>query len=317
MHSDILAHLAVITAEEQRFLEGVTTIDRDIYMAGPENTIQADRLLTAGKLITIRPHTRFVDFPEHRHDYVEIVYMCSGSTTHLVNGKPIVLQEGDLLFLNQGATHSVLRAEETDIAVNFIVLPEFFSVPLTMIGQEQTPLRRFLVGCLCGDVAGAGYLHFRVCGIAPIQNLLENLLWSLIRDVPNKRQRSQLTVSLLLIELLAHTETLTTHDREDALVWQVLSYVEAHYVRGDLARLARQLHYDIPWLSRKIKQKTGRTFTQLIQEKRLTQAAFLLRNTGYNIADISTRVGYENISYFHRLFARRFGVSPKSYRDMD
>ena len=52
-----------------------------------------------------------------------------------------------------------------------------------------------------------------------------------------------------------------------------------------------------------------------VQEKRLAQAAFLLRNTDRNVADISVAVGYENISYFHRIFSAAYGKSPKHYRD--
>lgn len=127
MNQEILIHLQGITAEEQAILDGRKTIDRDIYMQGQGNTINAKKLLAAGKLITIRPHTRFIHFPEHTHDYVEVVYMCAGQTVHIVNGRQIVLEQGDLLFLNQSATHEVCRAGEKDIAVNFIVLPAFFS----------------------------------------------------------------------------------------------------------------------------------------------------------------------------------------------
>ena len=52
-----------------------------------------------------------------------------------------------------------------------------------------------------------------------------------------------------------------------------------------------------------------------VQEKRLSQAAFLLKNTGRRISDISVAVGYENVSYFHRIFEKRYGMSPKKYRD--
>ena len=55
--------------------------------------------------------------------------------------------------------------------------------------------------------------------------------------------------------------------------------------------------------------------TELLQEKRLSQAAWLLRNTGRHVDEIAVSVGYENVSYFHRLFAARFGCSPKQYRD--
>ena len=57
------------------------------------------------------------------------------------------------------------------------------------------------------------------------------------------------------------------------------------------------------------------TYTQLLQEKRLTQAAYLLKNTRLTVDQIALAVGYENKSYFHRIFAECFGTTPKKYRD--
>ena len=124
-----------------------------------------------------------------------------------------------------------------------------------------------------------------------------------------------MTMALVFMQLLAHTETLESADPEDALVWQALRYVERNYVNGSFAELAEFLHYDQSWLSRQIKQQTGKTYTQLVQETRLAQAAYLLRNTEKNVSDIAVAVGYENISYFHRIFADTYGKSPKHYRD--
>jgi AraC-like DNA-binding protein len=241
--------------------------------------------------------------------------MCAGKTTHIVNGKTILLDQGELLLLGQHATHEVCQAQERDVAVNFIVLPDFFATTLSVIGEEQTPLRRFLVDCLCGQNMGPGYLHFRVSEEKPIQNLLENLLWMLLRDVPNKRKTSQMTMALLFLQLMGHTQNLLSEDQDETAIFKVLHYVETNYAQGSLAELAQALHYDLFWLSRQIKRKTGKTYTQIVQEKRLAQAAFLLTNTDRNVADISRAVGYENISYFHRIFAEAYGKSPKHYRD--
>ena len=240
--------------------------------------------------------------------------MCSGSSTHVVNGREVRLEQGEMLFLSQSATHEVRKTCEDDIAVNFIVLPDFFSTSLSEIGEEETPLRRFLVDCLCGQDNGPGFLHFRVADIVPIQNLVENLLWILIHETPNRRMMSQMTMALLLMQLLGHTEALVSEDQNEA-VWQALRYVESNYTSGSLTELAEELHYDLSWLSREIKRKTGKTYTQIVQDKRLAQAAFLLKNTDRNVADIAVAVGYENISYFHRIFFAAYGISPKHYRD--
>ena len=314
MDKPIWSQLAEITEEERKILNGCTTIDRELYMRGQGNTINAQKLLASGKLITLRPHTRFIHFPEHTHDYVEVVYMCAGQTVHIVGGNRIELHRGELLIMNQSATHEILEAGEQDIAVNFIVLPEFFSSVLTFMDEEETPLRRFLIDCLCGQSGGSGFLHFKVAGIVPIQNLIENLLFILLGDIPNKRKMSQLTMALLFMQLMGHTEMLDIPDTNQATIFKVLSYVESHYAQGSLTELSGILHYDLYSLSREIKRKTGKTYTQLVQEKRLAQAAFLLKNTDRNVDDIAGAVGYENMGYFHRIFKESFGVSPRNFR---
>ena len=310
----LLKKLSAVTGEERRILAGETQIDRSLYMDGTRDVISGDKLLPSGRIITIRPHTRFIAFPEHTHDYVEMVYMCTGQTRHVVNGNALVLHAGELLMLGRHARQSIDPAGETDVAVNFIVRPAFFSGTLSFLGEEETPLRSFVVSCLTGGNE-AGYLLFHVADILPIQNLIENLLYTLTEQVPNRRGILQSTMGLLFAQLLNHTDALQFETAEQNAVLRVLRYIEEHYAEGSLTEIAARLHYDLPYLSRLIRRETGKNYTGLLQEKRLSQAAWLLRNTDRKVDDISVSVGYENISYFHRLFAARFGQSPKKYRD--
>lgn len=110
MHRQLLEELAVITEEEQRILDGKDEIDQQIYMEKNDRIVDSGKLLKKGKLIQVRPHTRFVHFPEHTHNYIEVIYMCQGTTTHILNGSRVVLEEGDLLFLNQNAVQEILPA---------------------------------------------------------------------------------------------------------------------------------------------------------------------------------------------------------------
>ena len=314
MNGELLKKLSAITDEERKLLAGENRIDRSLYMDGTHDIISGDKLLPSGRIITIRPHTRFVAFPEHTHDYVEMVYMCTGRTRHVVNGNELVLHAGELLMLGQHARQAIDPAGEGDVAVNFIVRPAFFSGTLSFLGEEETPLRSFIVSCLTGENE-TGYLLFHVAEILPIQNLIENLLYTLTEQIPNRRGILQSTMGLLFAQLLNHTDALQFETPEQNAVLRVLRYIEEHYADGSLTEIAARLHYDLPYLSRLIRQETGKNYTELLQEKRLSQAAWLLRNTERKVDEISFSVGYENVSYFHRLFAARFGCSPKKYRD--
>ncbi|MBQ6970774.1 MAG: helix-turn-helix domain-containing protein [Synergistaceae bacterium] len=314
MDGRIIHHLSVITDEEREILSGRKKIDRNIYMAGDRDIISGDKLLPHGKNIMIRPHTRFIHFPEHTHDYVEFVYMCEGSTSHIINGTPITLKKGELLMLSQHTKQEIHPAGKNDIAVNFIVRPDFFHGVLSFLGNEETPLRRFILSCITGE-RGAGYLYFKVADVLPVQNLVENLLWLLITNPPNKRGIYQLTMGLLFVELLECTDTLEFSYEAESVIMKVLRYIEDNYRSGSLNEIAGSLHYNHATLSRLIRKKTGRSFTELLQEKRLAQAAWFLLNTDERVDDIAELVGYGNMTHFHRLFTECYGKSPKHYRD--
>lgn len=313
IHQKILEALSVLTAEEEEILSGKDMIDRNLYMKGTPDVVNGDKLLERGRNLTIRPHTRFIDFPEHSHDYVEMVYMCQGTTYHLVNGSPIELKQGELLMLGQNARQQIKAAGKDDIAVNFIVRPQFLAGVLDFVGEEESPLRRFVLDCLCGGNE-VGYLYFKVADVLPVQNLIENLLWTLIRYTPNERGILQTTMGLLFAQLLGYTDSLEFAYQEQKAIVAVLGYIESHYSNGSLTEIADMIPYDFTALSRLIKKETGKTYTELVQEKRLSQAAWMLTNTNSKVNDIALAVGYENISYFHRIFAARFGMSPRRYR---
>lgn len=314
LNKELLTELARTTTEEANILSGEKTIDRNIYMSENSDIITRSKLIDIGKLITVRRHTRYVSFPEHTHDYIEIVYMCQGSTTHIVNNKEVRLCEGEFLFLSRHAKHSIEPAGENDIAVNFIVLPEFFKNTLSVIGDGETPLKSFISDCITGS-GGPDYLHFRVSDILPVQNLAENLIWTLVHDIGNKRKVYRTTMELLFVHLLSDADYLVYDNSDDEAVFKILRYIEDNYRDGSLSEAAKILHYDFYWLSREINRKTGHNYTDIVQEKRLSQALFYLKNTDMKISDISISVGYDNVSYFHRLFKARYGCSPKKYRD--
>ena len=312
IRQEILDKLIPITDEERAVISG-NEVDKTLYTEQSGSVVSHKKLLHDGKPISVRTHTRFAYFPEHTHDYSEAVYMCSGETTHIINGKRLTLKEGELVFLGQNARQEILPAGERDIAINFIIKPSFFDKTIEMLGAEETPIKNFLLSSLLGG-ENQGYLHFKVSGILPVQNLIENLIWTLIGDSSNKRNINQITMGLLFMQLLNHTDKLVYESREDKAVMDVLRYIESNYKNGSLKDASMLLHYDFYWLSHEIKNRTGKTYTEHLQEKRLSQAAFLLKNSSFSVEKIALAVGYENKSYFHRIFTAKYGTSPKKYK---
>ena len=249
-----------------------------------------------------------------RREYPELLYLCRGCARYRIGGTEVTVREGELLLLGQNTPLEPLDGGSDPLDVSFFIKPEFFGDILSFLGSEQTPLREFVLRCL-GQETPYGYLHFHVAGVRPIGNLLENLLLHLLENPESRRAIPLYTVGLLFVHLLEESDRLTMGIREQQSILGVLRYLENNYTGGSLTEAAQLLHCDVAWLSREIKRRTGRTYTELLQERRLQQAAWLLEHTRQRVSDIAVSVGYENVSYFHRIFQKRFGLSPKKYRD--
>ncbi|SHL30485.1 AraC-type DNA-binding protein [Anaerocolumna jejuensis DSM 15929] len=313
----LLGKLKEITDEERTILSGNSTVARNLYTNEKDFVVDSRKMLARGKLIDIRTHTRFIRFPRHKHNYIEIIYMVSGTTTHIINdSRQVVLNPGDLLFLNQNAFQEILPAGMEDIAINFIILPEFFDVAFQMLDGENL-LKNFLVDSLRQDNRTAGYLYFKVADILPVQNLLENMIWSILNEQPNRHRINQTTMGLLFLQLLNYMDKIEQCEDDpydNYLTLSVLRHIEENYRDSNLTLLARELNQPVYLLSRLIKRNTGCTYKELLQRKRFQKAVELLGDTTLSINDIITAVGYDNTSYFHRIFREKYEMSPRQYR---
>ncbi|QHQ61864.1 helix-turn-helix domain-containing protein [Anaerocolumna sedimenticola] len=317
MNTDLLQILEKITKEEELILSGRNSVVKNLYTTKKDFIIDSKKMLEKGKLIDVRTHTRFTHFPKHKHNFVEIIYMCKGSTTHIINDiSQVVLEEGDLLFLNQNAYQEILPAGEQDIAINFIVLPEFFDVAFSMLKGENM-LKDFIVDSLRQDTGKSSYLHFKVANILPIQNLIENMIWSLMNKQPNNHKINQTTMGLLFLQLLNYTDKIEQSKNDpydNYMTLSVLRYIEENYREASLTKLAEDLNQSVYSLSKLIKRNTGHTYKELLQVKRFNKAVELLTNTELSVSDIIAVVGYDNTSYFHRIFKEKYQMTPKQFR---
>lgn len=316
MNERLMQKMQEISPEEQSYLDGDMTVKRDIYISNNTSEIDRNLFLKEGRLITVRPHSRFIEFPVHRHNYIEIMYVCKGTITHYLDGKEITMQKGDMLFLNQHVMHGVKKAEYDDIGINFIALPEFFDIPLQML-REKNVLAEFLVDTLRQNNPVSQYLLFRLEEDPAIENLMENMIASMLCDERNEDNINQYTMGIVFLYLLRHVDCLTQNSSQsykDVVVQSILNYIDIWYKTANLTKIARDFHQSLSVLSKMIKLSTGFTFQELLQRKRFQKAVMLLLESDLSIEEIVAAVGYENQSYFYRQFKARYGMTPRKYR---
>ncbi|MDR2386552.1 MAG: AraC family ligand binding domain-containing protein [Deltaproteobacteria bacterium] len=206
MHQYLSEHLGIISDEEQKILNGSNCVEKHIYTDTQDFIVDFRKMSRRHRLINVRPHTRFIHFPVHRHDYIEIVWVYAGSMTHVINGvKAIKLEKGDLLFLNREASHEVLPCDRQDLAVNILARPEFFD--RSFFAQAPDSGRFFdFVFAQGAKPKKETYIHFPTSGVLPVQNLSENLIWNVLNQPNPNRDVERPTMALLMSHLFNHLE---------------------------------------------------------------------------------------------------------------
>ena len=317
MTPEILKKLSEISDEERHILDGEQQINKRIYSAfANEFIINRHRLLQETEQITLRRHTRFTDFPTHGHNYVEITYVCSGEFTHIIKHREIKMHAGDVLLINRHTQHSVRKTGEQDIAINILLSTEAFH-SLASVVPSSSPLSSFIAENMRSN-GEPEFMLLSTEGVPLLENLFENLCYAMVGGDTVSEQALKMTVGLILRHFGEIPECIITaaRHRSDAelLELRIREYVRTEFRTATLSELASHLGLSVPYLSKRVRDLCGKTFSQLLQEERFNEALRLLEQTELPIGDIILAVGYENTSFFHNQFKERYHCSPFRWR---
>ncbi|MCM3214122.1 helix-turn-helix domain-containing protein [Niallia taxi] len=316
MDALLLKQLMELTEEEIEILSQEKKVRKDLYTSQRHFIIESEKFLDKNKMITVRKHTRFIDFPKHRHNYIEINYVVKGKLKQKVDNDSITLKKGELLFLNQHIEHEIEACGDDDLIINFIIQPLFFQFIFQYLNGENI-ITEFLINSLFNHTQNGQYLYYAVSEVEEIQELVEKIIKEETDGSLMAESKMKLYMGLLLIELVKNTDKITKNQSASSqhfIVVESLKYIEEHYRNGTLQELAQHLLQSSSSLSKNIKKATGFTFKDLIQEKRLMKAKELLETTDFSVRTVVEEVGYDNISYFYRIFKEKYKKTPKELR---
>ena len=119
----------------------------------------------------------------------------------------------------------------------------------------------------------------------------------------------------MITDSVQYVEMRVPNQYENMISMTTLDYIEQKYRTATLTEMCERLHLPMHVLSKMIKKSTGFNFKELLQRKRLNKSVELMCDTDLPISDIIAAVGYENNSYFHRVFKERYHMTPRVFRE--
>lgn len=104
---------------------------------------------------------------------------------------------------------------------------------------------------------------------------------------------------------------------KDDRLMQMINYMQSNYQTITLEDMASEFKLSTPYISKYIKDKSGKTFGEQVTAIRLKRAKTLLKNGNMTIENISYSIGYPNAEHFNRVFKKAFNMTPMQYRNLN
>ncbi len=308
-------------------LEKIQKKSHQFTMDIPKNSLDetqttlrlTDNYFFANKEIFISKHNRFAPYPLHTHQFLELNYVYAGTCKQIVNGVPTTLKSGDVILLDVGSKHAVSTLGEDDILINILFRTKDIHIDLlNKLKNSRSALFSFLLSVSTGDLNHVRSLIFRNTGKNGVSSVIETIMseYFFPSEYSNELISSYLPILFLT---LARDYQNSLMDSEmlqfsEPIVLQVLNEIDHHYDTITLDSMAKQLNYNKNYLSNLIKDKTGHTFTELLNKQRLGRAHLLITSTRIPVSRIITEVGFSNKNYFYKKYKETYHHLPTEDR---
>ena len=102
--------------------------------------------------------------------------------------------------------------------------------------------------------------------------------------------------------------------KTETLLGQIDGYLNSNLTGASVEELAEILGYSAVYTGALVKKIKGMTFSKALQAKRCAAAADMLLNTEISVCEIAEKVGYENKSFFRKIFKEKYGKNPLEFR---
>lgn len=245
-------------------------------------------------------------FSLHYHREFELFLVTQGKIRIQLEGNTYHLGKGEGLFINSGALHSAESEEHQECGFIAIVFSPEFIAP-----KHENSYEIYIHSVLENELVIPRSLTSDIASI-----ISETYEWFQSQSFGNELFiKSNLLRIMALCMVKAQQNCHRKNDSKMDVVKRVLDYIHNNYQNNmTLQDLADHAHVSREHLCRVFREVSESSPIAYLNRYRIMQSAYLLHSTRKSISEISSDCGFNNSSYFNKMFLRFMKCTPKEYR---
>lgn len=271
--------------------------------------------------ISVGRMLRYMPDQWHAADHFMIYYARSGETIVHFENDTIVLKQGSVLIIAPNVVHANICFADNCVVWYFLVRASTFDRVFWNQLSESSLMSRFFRQALSGEV-GTAYLYFDTFTDEEIVQSVSNIITEFNSAYTYRSQMLNAQMSMFFILLLRKYEGTARLPRTVDFFWKhefsaIFSYIQSHFADASISDISDHFHYSKRQISRIIQKYVGMSYAHLILKLKMDEAATMLRQGNNSIAQVSSAVGYADVSSFYRAFTKYYHKTPLEFSNED
>lgn len=250
----------------------------------------------------------------HFHDTYELYYLLEGQRYYFIDRQTYLVKAGDVVMIRPNQIHKTSMAQES----------YHNRILLQIDGRAMDP---FLKACGMGGMEEVYAQDAMILSVPEKERPdIEELLFRIRKEMKERLSQYEVRVKLKLAELFlmllrSQKRVPFLEENQKVETWkhkkvhEVADYLLNHpETEESLEELAKRFYISKSYLSRIFREVTSFTVNEYKNINRIKKSQQLLNHSTYSVTEISELLGFENLTYYERVFKKYAGVTPLKYR---
>lgn len=268
-------------------------------------------------LFTIYLENHNTGIHRYRMDVSTILYVAKGTVTIKSGEKIIAMKSGNVLLLTEGCKYEVSQQEPDTVIAKLKFKPGFryrkYFNDFSYKGKREDQVIKQIVESLNNEHV----LWLKNNQLTRASQVMQHIIGGYLNNdlFAKALIQAELTVMLIISVRTQRIATPTNLDKTKFEKKTLDNYIDTHFADVSLTKAAKYFGFNPNYFSNMVKAKTGKSFMDHVDERRMQEARVLLAQPDISLKEVIARVGYSSKSFFYKKFNQYYHMTPAAMRE--
>ena len=268
-------------------------------------------------LFTIYLENHDTESHHYRMDVSTIIYVVSGSVTIKSGEKSLKLRSGSVLLLTENSKYAVLNQSKDALITKFKFQPGFEYRKFFKDFAYKNTKEKIVINKIAQSLSQEHVLWMKNSLLTRPSQIMRHIIDGYLNEELFTRALigAELTVMLIISIRNQKMVSLTSLDKTKFEKKALDNYIDNNFENISLSKTAKYFGFNPNYFSNMVKQKTGKSFVDHVDDRRMQEAKILLAQPDISLKEIISRVGYSSKSFFYKKFNDYYQITPAAMRE--